>query len=110
MQCARSSAVNDWTAILADAQALEKKLRKAGVDLNEAQKVGEYYVGHAYDDTRMASYLALLAANPPIRSRQSQRYFVSLRDIWKEWQPKVSGRAKAQAWAWGVRLAKSPEI
>jgi hypothetical protein len=102
--------VNDWPLIMAEAQVLEKKLRRAAVDLNEAQKVGEYYNSHAYSDARMANYLAMMAAKPPIRSRQSQRYFVSLRDIWNEWQPKISGHAKAQAWAWAVRLARSPEI
>jgi hypothetical protein len=99
--------VSNWDVIMAEAEQLARDLRKRTIDLAEAEKAGDYFVDHEYDDTKMEHYLRLLASNPPIRSQQSQQHYRGIRDIWLGWRTDLTGRDKARAWGWGVRLAKT---
>ncbi len=99
--------MSDWDSIMAEATRVANDLRRLAVDLAEAEKIGDYFINHGYRDDLMARYLELLATNPPIRSKRSQRHYQNLRDIWQRWRPGLKGADKARAWGWGVRLAKS---
>lgn len=99
--------MTDWESIMAEAERLAAQFRRLGVDLAEAKKVGDYYVYKGCDDQAMLRYLEMMAKNPPPRSRRSQRHFKNLWDIWRSWQPSLSGPDKARAWGWGVRMAKT---
>ena len=98
--------MTDWEAIMREAERLAKQFRRLDVDLSEAEKVGDYYAYKGYKDATMLHYLEMMAKNPPPRSRRSQRHFKNLWDIWRSWQPSLSGLDKARAWRWGVRLAR----
>ena len=102
--------MTDWEAIMREAERLAKQFRRLGVDLAEAEKVGDYYVYKGCDDQAMLRYLEMMAKNPPPRSRRSQRHFKNLWDIWRSWQPSLSGLDKARAWGWGVRIAKAIRV
>jgi len=97
----------DWETIMAEAERLATQFRRLGVDLAEAEKVGDYYVYKGHDEEAMLHYLEMMAKNPPPRSRRSQRHFKNLWDIWRSWQPSLSRLDKARAWGWGVRIAKA---
>jgi len=99
--------MSDWDTIMAEAGRVAGELRRLAVDLAEAEKIGDYYIGHGYNEAQMARYLELLATNPPVRSKRSQRHYQSLREIWQRWRPGLQGADKARAWGWGVRLAKT---
>jgi hypothetical protein len=99
--------MSDWDQIMVEAERLARDLRQRTIDLAEAEKAGDYFVGHEYDNEKMEHYLKLLASNPPIRSRRSQRHYQGIRDIWLGWRTSLKGRDKARAWGWGVRLAKT---
>lgn len=98
--------MSDTDAMLDDAEWLARQLRQRNVDLSEAQKAGGYYASKEYDDKAMARYLQVMATNPPPRSQRSQSHFRNLWDIWRTWQTGLTGKDKAQAWGWGVRLAR----
>jgi len=99
--------MSDWDTIMVEANRVSGELRRLAVDLAEAEKIGDYYIGHGYSEAQMARYLELLATNPPVRSKRSQRHYQSLREIWQRWRPGLHGADKARAWGWGVRLAKT---
>jgi len=99
--------MTDWEAIMREAERLAAQFRRLGVDLAEAEKVGDYYVYKGCDDQAMLRYLEMMAEDPPPRSRRSQRHFKNLGDIWRSWQPSLSKLDKARAWGWGVRIAKA---
>ena len=99
--------MSNWDTILDEAERLARQFRQHGVDLSEAEKVGDYYVYKNCDDQAMACYLELMAKNPPPRSRRSQSHFKNLWDIWRAWRPNLSGKDKALSWGWGVRIAKA---
>jgi dsDNA-binding SOS-regulon protein len=98
-----------WDKIMEAAKRLENLLRRADVDLNEAQKAIGYYLFKGCDDSAMERYLKEMAENPPPRSKQTQGYYKKIRHIWQQWSPKcgLTGIDKARAWGWGVRIAKS---
>lgn len=98
--------MSDWESIMAEAGRIAGELRQRAVDLAEAEKVGDYFISHSYKEDQITRYLELLATNPPVRSRRSQRHYQSLRDIWQRWRTGLKGPDKARAWGWGVRLAK----
>lgn len=95
--------MTNWTQILDEADWVSEQLYRQGIDLAEAQKVGDYFVRQNYSDKAMAHYLELLANRPPPRSQRSQRYFKGLQKIWSNWRTTLSGADKARAWGWGVR-------
>jgi hypothetical protein len=100
-----------WDAIMDAAKRLENQLRRADVDLNEAQKALGYYLLKGCDDTAMERYLKDMATNPPPRSRRTQGYYRELHRIWQQWsaqckQQGLQGLDKARAWGWGIRMAK----
>lgn len=99
--------MSDWNQIMADAERLARELRQKTVDLAEAEKAGDYFADHDYQDAPMRAYLDLLAKNPPIRSRRSQKHYQGIRDIWVGWRTSLTGKDKARAWGWAVRLAKA---
>ena len=99
--------MSDWERIMSEAEQLAAALRRQGVDLAEAEKAGDYFIGHQYDESSMMEYLALLATNPPQRSQRSQRHYQWIRDIWEGWRTQLRDKDKARAWGWGVRLAKA---
>jgi hypothetical protein len=101
--------MSDTNAMLNDAEWLARQFRQRDVDLSEAQKAGAYYISKKCNDAAMARYLELMATNPPPRSQRSRSHFRNLWDIWRTWQTGLTGKDKAQAWGWGVRLARSPE-
>ncbi len=96
----------DWTEIMREAEKVANQLIRRGVDLNEAQKLLDIYVQSGYDEGMIGRYLETMAKNPPQRSRKSQGYFRGLREIWRIWSPEFTGKEKAMAWGWGVRMAK----
>jgi hypothetical protein len=98
-----------WDKIMEAAKRLENLLRRADVDLNEAQKSIGYYLFKGCDDSAMERYLKEMAENPPPRSRRTQGYYKKIRHIWQQWSPQcgLTGIDKARAWGWGVRMAKS---
>lgn len=98
--------MSDWDSIMAEAGRVAGELRRLAVDLAEAEKIGDYFIGHNYKEGQMTRYLELLATNPPVRSRRSQRHYQGLREIWQRWRTELRGPDKARAWGWGVRLAK----
>ncbi len=98
----------NWDAIMEEAKRLERLLRRADIDLNEAEKALGYYLFKGCDDQAIERYLKAMANNPPPRSRRTQGYYRELYRIWQEWgrQCKLSGIDKARAWGWGIRIAK----
>lgn len=98
----------NWDAIMEEAKHLENLLRRADVDLNEAEKALGYYIFKDYDDAAMERYLKEMATNPPPRSRRTQGYYRELSRVWQQWSTRCSlkGVDKARAWGWGVRMAK----
>ncbi len=97
----------DWEVIMADAEQIAREFRQHSVDLNEAEKAGDFYLTTNCDDAEMARYLELLATDPPERSKQSLRHYLGIRRIWENWNTSLEQTDKARAWLWGVRLAKS---
>ncbi|GIW89776.1 MAG: hypothetical protein KatS3mg109_0208 [Pirellulaceae bacterium] len=102
--------MSDWDVIMQEAERVAGELRRLAVDLAEAEKVGDYFIGHGYNEEQMKRYLELLATNPPVRSRRSQGHYRNLRDIWQRWRTSLAGVDKARAWGWGVRLAKAEKV
>ena len=98
--------MSDWDLIMIEAEKIARQLRQQATDLNEAQKIGDYYMKNDYDEDKMSRYLTVLAKNPPIRSKRSQRHYRNIRDIWERWRSHLSGQDKARAWGWAIRLAK----
>ena len=100
--------MSSWDAVMKEAKRLENMLRRAEVDLNEAEKALGYYLFKGYDEEAMARYLKEMASNPPPRSRRTQNYYRELSRIWQEWskQCPLQGADKARAWGWGIRMAK----
>jgi hypothetical protein len=101
--------MSDWDIILGEAERLAIQFRRLGVDLSEAEKVGDYYIHKNYSDKAMGRYLELMAKSPPPRSRRSQGHFKNLWDIWRTWDTNLAGKDKARAWGWGVRIAKAAQ-
>lgn len=96
----------DWDRIMEEAEKVANQLIRRDVDLDEAQKLLDFYVQNRFNEDLTRRYLEMMADNPPPRSKKSPGYFRGLRDIWKLWRPEISPRQKAMAWGWGVRLAK----
>ena len=101
-----------WDKIMDAAKRLENLLRRADVDLNEAQKAIGYYLFKGCDDTAMERYLKEMAENPPPRSKQTRNHYQKIYRIWQEWSRHcksegLEGVDMARAWGWGVRIAKS---
>ncbi|MCS7066599.1 MAG: hypothetical protein NZL85_10075 [Fimbriimonadales bacterium] len=97
----------DWNTIGEQAERVVRELTRLQVDLNEAEKLVDYYLFKGCDDEAMSRYLDTLAQDPPPRSRRSQHHFRNLRDIWNRWNTPLTGVDKARAWGWAVRLAKA---
>ncbi|BCW94588.1 MAG: hypothetical protein WHS44_11465 [Fimbriimonadales bacterium] len=99
----------NWDAIIEAAKKLENLLRRAEIDLNEAEKAIGYYLFKDCDEEAMKKYLETMANNPPPRSKRTQRYYRELYRVWQQWSPQcgLTGRDKARAWGWGVRMAKN---
>jgi hypothetical protein len=97
----------DWEPIVAEGEKVARQLLRLQVDLSEAEKAGDYFIGHGYVEAEMAHYLRLLASNPPARSQRSKAHYEGIRDIWDGWRTTLHGADKARAWGWGVRLAKA---
>lgn len=102
--------MSEWDTIMQEAERVAGELRRLAVDLAEAEKVGDYFIGHDYDEAQMARYLELLATNPPVRSRRSQGHYRNLHEIWRRWRTSLEQIDKARAWGWGVRLAKTDKV
>lgn len=98
--------MSEWDTIMQEAERVSNELRRLAVDLAEAEKVGDYFIGHHYSEEQMQRYLELLATKPPVRSKRSQGHYRNLRDIWQRWCTPLQGVDKARAWGWGARLAK----
>jgi len=100
----------DWEKVLREAEELARQLRRARVDLNEAvneaEKALTFYLYKNCNEEAMRRYLNTMATNPPPRSKKTQRYYCVIRDLWEGWRTDLSGRDKARAWGWAVRLAK----
>ncbi|MCD6508616.1 hypothetical protein J7M22_18600 [Candidatus Poribacteria bacterium] len=90
-----------------EAEKVANQLVRRDVDLSEAEKMLDIYVQSDYNEEMIRRYLDTMAKNPPPRSKQSQRYFRGMRDIWNMWKPELGGKEKAMAWGWGVRIAKA---
>ena len=99
-----------WDEILTESQWLADQFRQRELDLSETEKAGDYYIHKDFSEEKMLEYLAMMARNPPPRSRRSQRYYIGLFDIWRQWasrNKKLTSVDKARAWGWAVRMAKS---
>jgi len=97
----------DWDAILGEAEQLAESLLQSKVDLSEAEKLLGYFVCRNYDSRAVSQYLDMMSKNPPPRSKRSQLYFRSLKQIWDGWHTNLTGMDKARAWGWAVRIAKA---
>ena len=102
----------NWNAVMEEAKRLERLLRRAEIDFNEAEKSLGYYLFKGYDDQAIERYLKEMADNPPPRSRRTQGYYEELYRIWQEWgrQCKLSGIDKARAWGWGIKMARGEVV
>lgn len=99
-----------WDKIIEEAEKLEPKFLRQEVDLSEAEKAGDFFINHAYNENDMARYLETLATKPPERSKKSKRHYRNIRNIWQGWRTSLKDKDKARAWGWGVRLAKSQVV
>jgi len=99
--------MKDWDGITTEAEYVALQLRQNAVDLAEAEKAGNYFIDHKYDEEQMTRYLNLLAENPPVRSKRSVHHYRNLRKIWRNWRTALTKAEKAGAWGWGIRLAKT---
>jgi len=99
----------NWEAIMREAEKLERMLRQADLDLNEAEKAIGYYLFKGCDEQAMDRYLRQMAENPPPRSKRTQRYYQQLYRIWRGWSStcQLTGIDKARAWGWGVRMRRA---
>lgn len=101
--------MSEWDAIMAEAERLERELRRQDVDLNEAEKATTHFVLGGYDEEEMAHYLRTLASSAPARSQQSGAVYRGLLAAWQGWHTELAGQDKARAWGWAVRLARAHE-
>lgn len=98
-----------WDTIMAEAERLERELRRQAVDLNEAEKVMTHFVLGEYNEEEMAHYLRTLVSSAPVRSHQSGGIYRGLLAVWQGWHTELAGRDKARAWGWAVRLTRVSE-
>jgi len=97
----------DWDAIMDEAERLAGLLQQKQIDLSEAEKLLGYFVYKNYDPAAVSRYLDIMSENPPPRSKRSQLYFRSLKEIWSGWRTDLAGADKARAWGWAVRIART---
>lgn len=96
----------DWDRLMAEAEEMARRLKQAGVDLNEAKKALTYYLYRGCDERAMLRYLDTMATKPPLRSKKSQVHYRGIRDLWVGWRTGLRGADKARAWGWAIRLAR----
>jgi len=96
----------NWDNILRAAEDVARQMKREQVEESQAEKAGDYFVDQGYSEVAMAKYLQIMAENPPIRSQQSASQHYAIRRVWTEWQTDLTGRDKARAWGWAIRLTK----
>ncbi len=97
----------DWERLMSEADQLARRIQGSDVDLSEAKKALDYYLYKGCDEQAMRRFLEVMATNPPARSRKTQVYYRSIRDLWLSWRTGLSGRDKARVWGWAIRLARA---
>ncbi len=96
-----------WEVIVQEGTKLADHIGGGKVDLNEAQKVLQFYADVEYDDARLQEFLDIMLSDPPQRSRRTEMYYRNLKDGLQRWGTSLGGRAKALAWGWAIRIARS---
>lgn len=97
----------DWETIVQEGKKLASLISGGKVDLNEAQKVLEFYVDAKYDDARLREFLDIMLHDPPQRSRKTEMYYQNLTTGLRQWRTNLQGKDKALAWGWAIRIARS---
>ncbi len=100
----------DWDTINSEAERLANELFRADTDLGEAERLKDYYLFKNCDEDAIRKYLDTMATNPPPRSKRTQRYYQSLRDIWKRWNTSLTGIDKARAWGLAVKITRYRKV
>lgn len=98
--------MTNWDKILTAAAKIARRLQQDEVNQSEAEKAGDYFSDHNYNEAAMRQYLQVLAEHPPVRSKRSAPHYRAIQKIWTDWQTDLVGQDKARAWGWAVRLAK----
>lgn len=62
----------DWETIVQEGKKLASLIGGGKVDLNEAQKVLEFYVNEKYDDARLQQFLDIMLHDPPAEVKKDR--------------------------------------